>query len=112
MTAAGDRRAFVTGPDWVGMRGLAPSRSYSHAEDINAARQAVAASVPYGTSLLCERVHAFITGSKGAGIRDLGTSDGNEVSGVNAINNSGQVEGYSVRSFCDLCEVPYIPHLS
>jgi probable HAF family extracellular repeat protein len=66
----GFNHGFITGPDRRGMRdlGLAASSIYDDAADINEAGQVVESSTPTPSSKT-----AFITGSNGESIRDLGS---------------------------------------
>ena len=83
-TSAGTQRAFITGPDGVGMTdlGTPSANSRSQAYDINNAGQVVGYSAtPEGAP------RAFMTGPGGMGIRDL-------FGGVaQDINAAGQVVG-------------------
>ena len=112
----GNDHPFITGPNGTGMRDIGTLggdtvlRNFHGARGINDAGQVVGYSVPSGTHWPSERSHAFITGPNGAGIRDLGTLYDYDLSIASAINNAGQVVGFSVKSFCDLCEVPDTPH--
>ncbi|WP_143079559.1 hypothetical protein [Nitrosospira sp. Nsp14] len=66
----GLNHGFITGPDGMGMRdlSLAGSSIYDDAADINEAAQVVGNSTPTSSSKT-----AFITGSNGESIRDLGS---------------------------------------
>ena len=81
VTTGGDRHAFITGPNGMGMRDLG---SYIYVSAINDAGQLV------GGSSTDVEAHAFITGPDGVGIRKFG---GN--SWAYAINDTGQVAGVS-----------------
>lgn len=84
--------AFITGPNGMGMRDLGtPGRDISEAYGINDTGQ-VAVVSDLGSG---ER--AFITGSDGMGMRNLGTLPGGNYSWPTAINNAGQVVGFSNR---------------
>jgi probable HAF family extracellular repeat protein len=78
-------RAFITGPNGVGMTNL----GVRDATGINDAGQVVGSSSTYFGP-----IHAFITGPNGVGMTDLGTVGGYG-SGASGINASGQVVGWS-----------------
>lgn len=84
-------RAFITGPNGVGMRDLGTlgGDDQSQAYGINDVGQVV------GVSMNGIQTHAFITGPNGVGMRDLGTLGGQEISYAYDINNTGQVAGRS-----------------
>jgi probable HAF family extracellular repeat protein len=95
--AYGLQRAFITGPNGVGMRDLGTlgesgSFSSSSATGINSAGQVVGSS--YISSTIGLR--AFITGPNGVGMRDLGSLGG--WSFATGINSAGQVVGGSYTS--------------
>jgi probable HAF family extracellular repeat protein len=81
-------RAFITGPDGIGMRDLGSlGGSYTVATGINNEGRVV------GEADVGLDSHAFITGPDGRGMRDLGTPAG-AVSGATGINDAGQVAGW------------------
>ncbi len=87
----GDNRAFITGPNGIGMSyldTLGGSGSKSYATDINNSGQVAGYYITGGVA------HAFITGTNGAGMTDLGTLGGN-YSIAYGINSTGQVVGVS-----------------
>ncbi|WP_096292005.1 PEP-CTERM sorting domain-containing protein [Nitrosomonas ureae] len=83
--------AYITGSDGIGMTDLGAIRRFSFAQDINETGQVVGATT-------VDRVtgfeHAFITGLNGAGLIDLGTLGGGNSRAL-GINDSGQVVGRS-----------------
>ncbi|NBQ68450.1 MAG: PEP-CTERM sorting domain-containing protein [Nitrosomonadaceae bacterium] len=86
--------AFITGPNGVGMTDLGTlSGNYSAAYSINDSGQVT------GVSSISDAPaqHAFITGANGIGMTDLTTLNGgtDNISIGRAINNSGQVVGFS-----------------
>ncbi|MEO9060515.1 MAG: PEP-CTERM sorting domain-containing protein [Nitrosospira sp.] len=90
-TAAGQRHAFITGPNGVGMNDLGTlGGNESGASGINAAGQVVGWSdTPAGSN----QIHTFITGPNGMGMTDLGKLlAGLERGGISA---AGQVAGES-----------------
>ena len=92
-TGPGGQRAFITGPNGVGMTDLGSLDGFeSSASGINAAGQAVLNSSGLFGPLQSPGGHAFITGPNGVGSTNLGT-----LGGVNSyavgINRTGQVVG-------------------
>lgn len=88
---AGDwrTRAFITGPDGVGMRDLGSlGGDYIRPVAINNSGQVV------GETYVGFDSRAFITGPDGRGMRDLGTPAGSS-SGAEDINDAGQAVGWS-----------------
>ena len=84
-------RAFITGPNGVGIRDLGTlggNYVYVEALGINNAGQVVGYSP--STS---DTPHAFITGPNGMGMRDLGTLGGG-LQICYGINDAGQVVGF------------------
>jgi probable HAF family extracellular repeat protein len=93
-TAGGFSRAFITGPNGVGMidLGTLPGGDHSYATSINDAGQVA------GYSYMADGTRqAFITGPNGMGMRALGTGGSSTAPGPNntGINNAGQVAGTS-----------------
>jgi len=88
--------AFITGPNGMGMHDLGTlGGTSSGASGINASGQVIGSSgTPSRAGSLQQYDHAFITGPNGTSMTDLGTLGGNE-SYATAINDSGQVVGYS-----------------
>lgn len=85
VTLGGSSRAFITGPDGIGMRELGTLGGGSnHALDINNSGQVVGYS-----STATEYDHAFITGPNGVGMTDLGNGGAGWF--ANSINDFGQV---------------------
>jgi probable HAF family extracellular repeat protein len=83
-------RAYITGPDGVGMRLLGtPGESDSFAASVNDSGQVVGGYTVDGTP------HPFITGPNGVGITDLNSlvdlPDGVMLTQAVDINNNGQV---------------------
>ena len=88
--AGGDHRAFITGPNGVGMRDLGTLGSNNtSAYAINEIGQVT------GESLTGWEFRTFITGPDGVGMRDLGTLGGIASAAVD-INEAGQVVGESI----------------
>lgn len=84
--------AFITGPNGVGMTDLGTlSGDYSAAYSINDSGQVTGVS----STSDAPAQHAFITGANGIGMTDLTTLNGATDSIGRAINNSGQVVGFS-----------------
>lgn len=88
-TADGDRHAFITGPNGVGMTDLGTlGGDYSIAYGVNAAGQVTGSAKAEDGDY-----YAFITGPNGVGMSALGTPGGNYVG--QSINDAGQVAGVS-----------------
>jgi probable HAF family extracellular repeat protein len=89
-TAAGER-AFITGPNGVGMTDLGTlGGDFSYASGINASGQVVGTSLLPGVG---NNSHAFITGPNGGGMTNIGPFEEYSLSHAYDINNTGQVVG-------------------
>ena len=105
-TRTGERHAFITGPDGVGVRDigtLGPYLNYfTWAEGMSDAGQVVGmASTNVGTGPFVEEgLHAFITGPNGQGMTDLNSlinvPDGVVLVDATNINNNGQLVAVGV----------------
>ena len=90
-TINGSSRAFITGPDGMGMRDLGTlGGNFNFANGINETGQVVG-----NTFTDSGDQRAFITGPDGTNLRDLGALGGDGFSYARGINDAGRVVGSS-----------------
>lgn len=92
-------RGFITehnGENVTYVSNLMGDSYYSYATDINDAGQVVGRATSTDG-----RYHAFVTGSDGVGMTDLGIFGTGNFSTATAINNAGQIVGYSHTTVSD-----------